>query len=96
MLLNINKNFTTVECFKCGVMFAVTNELNGYWLRDKTTFYCPNGHSQSYSESTAEKLKKQLDERQSEIAQKNSEIWDLEQKLKKATKPKKRGRPRKT
>lgn len=53
--------FTTVECFKCGVLFAVDESLQKNWLRDKTSFYCPNGHAQSYTKSTAERLQEQLD-----------------------------------
>ena len=36
--------------------------------KDAKTFYCPNGHGQSYTESEAYKLKKQLKASQEDIA----------------------------
>lgn len=59
--INTWVNFETVDCYKCGVTFAVSAALRGNWLRDKTEFFCPNGHSQSYLESTAQRLQRELD-----------------------------------
>lgn len=53
--------FVTIECYKCGIVFAVDRALQGNWRRDKTEWYCPNGHAQSYTESEADRLRKQLD-----------------------------------
>lgn len=53
-------SYVTIACYKCGVVFAVEHTLQGFWLRDKTEFYCPNGHNQSYTESTAERIKREL------------------------------------
>lgn len=36
------------ECCACGVAFALPESLQGQRRGDKGTFYCPNGHSQSY------------------------------------------------
>lgn len=54
--------FFVETCYKCGVMFAVDAQLQSNWKRDKTEFFCPNGHGQSYFESEAERLRKQLEE----------------------------------
>lgn len=54
------ETFNTIECCRCGVVFAVASVLQGNWKRDKTEFYCPNGHNQSYAESTAERIKREL------------------------------------
>ena len=56
------KDFTKIECYKCGTDFLVTNEFNSNRLKDKESFYCPNGHSQAYIKSTAEKLQEKLDQ----------------------------------
>lgn len=76
------ENFIKVECYKCGVVFAVSSELQGYWKRDKTDFYCVNGHRQSYIKSTADILREKLNKRGDEIFSKNVEIATLERKNK--------------
>lgn len=59
--------FVTIECYKCGVPFAMTNDLNNRCLRNHNrSFYCPNGHSQAYIGKTKEqKLKERLEQEQS-------------------------------
>ena len=58
----LTKNLTLVteECFRCGVVFAMPKDMQEHRLRDKGTFYCPNGHGQCYTESEADRLKKQV------------------------------------
>jgi hypothetical protein len=55
--------FVTETCYCCGVVFALEN---GYYYAkqaDKTSFWCPNGHSQHYlGKSDAQKLREQLAE----------------------------------
>ncbi len=62
MQISITKEFTSVECCGCGAIFWVTNGFNENRLKDKRLFYCPNGHSQAYIKSTAEKLQEKLDQ----------------------------------
>ena len=56
----------TEECYKCGVLFAITAELQNARVKDHEFFYCPNGHAQYYPGQTEEERLKQLldDERQ--------------------------------
>jgi phage/plasmid primase-like uncharacterized protein len=50
--------FEIEECCNCGVLFALTADLKQHRLDDHQTFYCPNGHPQSYVGKTdAEKLR---------------------------------------
>lgn len=58
--LTINARFVTIECYKCGVVFAVDETLQNYWKRDKTEWFCPNGHGQSYTENEADRLRREL------------------------------------
>lgn len=53
--------FLTEECCNCGVLFAVSEDLIAQWRKTKRSFYCPNGHSQSYTESEADRLKRELE-----------------------------------
>jgi hypothetical protein len=72
--INTWLHFETIDCYKCGVTFAVSASLRKAWLRDKTEFYCPNGHTQSYTESTAERLQKQLDAQKQETERQRQEV----------------------
>lgn len=56
------ENFIKIECCCCGVLFAVSSKLQGNFKKTKQDFYCPNGHGQNYTESTAEVLEKELKE----------------------------------
>ena len=65
---------TTIDCPSCGVMFGLTDELIGRLRTNGKTFYCPNGHSQWYGESEADKVKKELEAAQRKIAMKDFEL----------------------
>lgn len=60
------------DCCSCGVVFAVGKKFDARRRDDKQSFYCPNGHAQSYTGPTAaqqaeaarkdaQRLKQQLD-----------------------------------
>lgn len=62
--LNQTLYFETTDCCVCGLTFALPHYLNKKRLEDHKSFYCPNGHSQTYvGETEVEKLQKQLAER---------------------------------
>jgi hypothetical protein len=50
----------TETCCVCGVEFAMPSELQASRKSDLKEFYCPNGHSQTYTESEAQRLTKKL------------------------------------
>jgi hypothetical protein len=50
----------TVPCCSCGVIFAAPVGLVAARRKDGATIYCPNGHSLSWGESDADRLRKQL------------------------------------
>lgn len=83
------KDFIIIECYCCGVLFGVTDQLHGQLKKAKQTFYCPNGHGQSYIKSTEEELREQIAAKQTLIsdlqtrnAQLSSEVVILESKQK--------------
>lgn len=62
------------ECCACGTPFMIPKWMKKALLNSKQTFYCPNGHGQSYVGKTeAEKLKEQLQKLQEE-KQKQEEV----------------------
>jgi len=48
------------ECVACGVRFGVSQAYEAARRRDAKTFYCPNGHTLSYAQSEADRLREQL------------------------------------
>jgi hypothetical protein len=58
----LNQAFVVEHCYKCGVAFGLPTELYETAKRKgpDRTFYCPNGHGQSYIKSEADKLREEL------------------------------------
>lgn len=68
------------QCVNCGCPFAAPKVLIDSRRITKQSFYCPNGHGQSYTESEADRLRKQLATAQQRIAMESSsrQIAELE------------------
>jgi len=49
-----------IECFKCHVLFGMTEQQNQICLERGHEFYCSNGHRQFYMETEVQRLKKKL------------------------------------
>jgi hypothetical protein len=53
--------FVLEECCSCGTPFMLPKRLQKMLINNQNTFYCPNGHPQSYCGKTeAERLKEQV------------------------------------
>jgi hypothetical protein len=48
-----------ITCYLCGIAFSVPYHWHTKRQEDQGTFYCPNGHRQSFITSTAEKLRQE-------------------------------------
>lgn len=83
------ENFIKIECCSCGVLWAVSKELDSNWRKTKNFFYCPNGHNHSYSKSTEAFLREQLEEKNRLLSTKDFEIARLERLNKRCKKVKK-------
>lgn len=57
-----------IECCNCGLLFGVSPNYLENLKKSKKLFYCPNGHGQSFSKSTAEYLKEQLAAAEEKVA----------------------------
>lgn len=54
-------DFTLEECCACGLAFMIPTRMQKALINSHDSFYCPNGHSQSYmGKSNAEKLQDEL------------------------------------
>lgn len=48
------------SCCQCGIAFGMTDAFKRYKRGDGSCFYCPSGHPQHYTETTEQKLRKQV------------------------------------
>lgn len=62
------------NCAKCDCEMAITNRMQENRKLDGGTIYCPNGHTMSYSETEADKLRRQRDRLQQDAARLNDEL----------------------
>lgn len=68
----------------CGILFYILAEHHERLVSTKRSFYCPNGHSQSYQgESDRVKAIRLQNEKATLERQKNAEIDQLKRDLKK-------------
>lgn len=69
----VNINIVTETCYLCGCVFGLEKQFKENRVSDKESFYCPNGHSQSYvgetSADKAERLQRELE------AEKKKKEW---------------------
>lgn len=70
------KTITTIEedCCVCGTTFHIDETLRDFRMKDGGLFYCPNGHGQSFADSTQSKL----DEATEELAECKSELAEAQ------------------
>ena len=80
------ENLSNIECCNCGILFSISSTFNANLKQNKQLFYCPNGHPQSYTKSTADILRERLDKKESEAFEKDIKINSLERDLNSAKK----------
>ena len=51
---------TKIACCRCSMLFWIDEETNKIYIEDKRTFYCPQGHGQSYRGESYQKTIKNL------------------------------------
>lgn len=66
--------FEAIECAKCSVVFGITAHMQRQRRETGAEFFCPNGHSNVYRESDADKYRRERDRLQQRLAQKEDEI----------------------
>lgn len=71
----VYQTLVTVECYKCHILFAMPEDLNRRALSSPNlSFYCPLGHSQCYTETEEQRLKKKLEQEQARSARLTSQV----------------------
>ena len=96
----VTRQWQAETCCSCAVEFAVPMSLYQARRNDQKTFYCPNGHPQSYVESEETRLRRRADAAELALAavrqERDSLSAKLEQCQKRAKRPAPKARPRKT
>jgi len=54
-------SFNPCTCAACGIVFGISPSYEAILRRSGKDFYCPNGHSLSFGESEADKLRRERD-----------------------------------
>lgn len=67
-------DFYTMSCITCGVEFGMTKHLYARRQEDEKQFFCTNGHSAVFKESTSTKLQRELDRARQRLAEKDDAI----------------------
>ena len=73
------EEFTVITCGKCGIPFGVPSRYKRELVKTGDRFYCPNGHCRVYIESTEDKLRKQLEQKESELQRERTGRWRAEE-----------------
>ena len=58
---SVSTQFFFQSCWKCGVVWGMTQDLTERRRSDGLNVYCPNGHYGTFGESEEDKLKKQVE-----------------------------------
>lgn len=69
--------FEMITCCSCGVPFMITAGHRKQLLEEGTSFYCPNGHRQHYTET----CKSKIDKQKRELETKEWEIKNLQNRI---------------
>jgi hypothetical protein len=80
--------FHTIQCCHegCGNLFSIPDSLDDRFRKTHESFYCPNGHPQSYTaKNNEEKLKEQVAQREKENAAITIELNAAREREKEAT-----------
>src|SRR3990167_4894499 len=83
-----------VDCPNCGVVFGITEEFEKRRRADGQTFYCPNGHTETYGKSEAAREREKREEAEKRLtaekgwSQRLSENLETERRSHAATKGK--------
>ena len=77
--------FTELCCGACGIVFYVPETWRSDHEKTGEGFHCPNGHPRIYKETTADKLRKELAEKERSLGWEKQRADTLDKRLKAET-----------
>lgn len=60
-------NIEILDCANCGILFGIPVEFANRRRNDGRDFYCPNGHPLAWSDTEVKRLRRKLENAQTEI-----------------------------
>ncbi len=63
-----NDEIVIEECIECGTKFGMPKTLHTWKKENKKAFFCPNGHSMSYTKNEADRLKEIIAQKDQSLA----------------------------
>lgn len=80
--LNIDYEFSSVECYKCSALFAVSRDLHQNWRNHGNTFYCPVcGSPQAYTKTRIQRMQEQLEQKERQLHQERERVEFLNRQI---------------
>lgn len=79
-------NYSTEQCWVCGIFFAMPSTLQRKKAEDGSGFYCPNGHHLAYGKSRVQVLEERLAEQMRVSTRETERAVRAEKSLSKITK----------
>lgn len=79
-VIDIDVQLVTEDCCSCYITFAIPKDLRDKLVAEKTSFYCPRGHSQSYTGKTEAQKQRERAERLERTVAAREEDLRLEQR----------------
>lgn len=74
------RSYSMLCCGECGTEFAVPAKFDDEKRANGAAFYCPNGHSRVYRESQVDKLRRERDRLQQDMARVEDEKREAERR----------------
>lgn len=69
------------DCITCAVAFAIPETMAASLRRNSGFFYCPNGHSQGWGESEADRLRKELEAKAKALTESKCTLAKIQETL---------------
>lgn len=66
--IQVTSVFETFDCPSCGLLFGGPSEFFDRRRQDGKSFYCPNGHAQSFKENEHDRTRRERDRLKQEAA----------------------------
>jgi hypothetical protein len=74
-----DNNLNKIHCASCGVSFGIDKDVDKLWRGSHKSFWCPNGHSLSYSGPSAQE--KELTELRAKVKTLEEELSTAKQSM---------------
>lgn len=66
--------FVSIRCWRCDVVYGMSETMHERRKKDGESFFCPNGHSAAYKETEADRMRRERDRLAQRVAEKDDEI----------------------